>query len=49
MSPNGGKPSGDLAAAIDRDFGSYDAFVDEFSWQQLDLVLLGMALRLRRR
>ena len=32
MSPNGGgKPSGDLAAAIDRDFGSYDAFVDEFS------------------
>ena len=32
MSPNGGgKPSGNLAAAIDRDFGSYDAFVDEFS------------------
>ena len=32
MSPNGGgKPSGDLAAAIDRDFGSYETFVDEFS------------------
>ena len=32
MSPNGGgKPSGDLGAAIDRDFGSYDAFVDAFS------------------
>ena len=32
MSPNGGgQPSGDLGAAIDRDFGSYDAFKDEFS------------------
>ena len=32
MSPNGGgKPSGELAAAIDRDFGGYDALVDEFS------------------
>ena len=32
MSPNGGgKPSGDLGAAIDRVFGSYDAFKDEFS------------------
>ena len=45
MSPNGGgKPSGDLGAAIDRDFGSYDAFVDEFSLKQqlLDLVLVGL-------
>lgn len=31
MKPNGGgKPSGDLAAKIDADFGSYDAFVTEF-------------------
>ena len=31
MAPNGGgSPSGELAAAIDRDFGSYDAFVAEF-------------------
>ncbi|WP_029036444.1 superoxide dismutase [Salinimicrobium xinjiangense] len=32
MGPNGGgKPEGELASAIDRDFGSYDAFKDEFS------------------
>jgi Fe-Mn family superoxide dismutase len=32
MSPNGGgTPSGDLAAAIDKDFGSYEAFIAEFS------------------
>ena len=32
MSPNGGgQPTGDLGAAIDRDFGSYEAFKDEFS------------------
>ena len=32
MGPNGGgKPEGDLASAIDRDFGSFDAFKDEFS------------------
>jgi len=31
MSPNGGgAPSGDLAAAIDSAFGSFDAFKDEF-------------------
>ncbi len=31
MSPaGGGKPEGDLAAAIDSSFGSYDAFVTEF-------------------
>ena len=31
MSPNGGgKPSGALAEAIDRDFGSYDNFIKEF-------------------
>ncbi len=31
MSPNGGgKPSGALADAIDRDFGSFDAFVEAF-------------------
>jgi Fe-Mn family superoxide dismutase len=32
MKPNGGgKPSGDLAAAIDRDFGSFDKFKEEFT------------------
>lgn len=32
MSPNGGgNPSGDLAAAIDTAFGSFDAFKDQFS------------------
>ena len=31
LSPNGGgAPTGDLAAAIDRDFGSYDAFKEKF-------------------
>ena len=32
MSPNGGgKPTGDLANAIDKAFGSYDAFMDKFA------------------
>jgi Fe-Mn family superoxide dismutase len=32
MSPSGGgKPSGDLAAAIDSKFGSFDSFKDEFA------------------
>jgi superoxide dismutase, Fe-Mn family len=32
MKPNGGgKPAGDLAQAIDRDFGSFDKFKEEFS------------------
>ncbi|WP_438962915.1 superoxide dismutase [Nonlabens sp.] len=32
MSPNGGgKPTGDLAAAIDKAFGSYEAFQDKFA------------------
>ena len=32
MTPNGGgKPSGDLATAIDKKFGSFDAFKDAFS------------------
>ncbi|THH39826.1 superoxide dismutase [Neolewinella litorea] len=32
MSPNGGgKPSGELASAIDKAFGSYDAFKEKFS------------------
>jgi len=32
MSPNGGgAPSGDLAAAIDSSFGSYDAFREQFT------------------
>jgi len=32
LSPDGGgKPAGDLAAAIDKSFGSFDTFKDEFS------------------
>jgi Fe-Mn family superoxide dismutase len=32
MSPNGGgKPAGDLLALIERDFGSYDVFKEQFS------------------
>lgn len=32
MAPNGGgKPSGELAAAIDRDFGSFEVFKEKFS------------------
>lgn len=31
LSPNGGKPSGDLAARIDSDLGGYDKFVEDFS------------------
>ena len=32
MKPSGGgKPTGDLAAAIDRDFGSFDKFKEEFT------------------
>lgn len=32
MSPDGGgKPNGDLAAAIDKEFGSFDSFKDAFS------------------
>ena len=32
MTPNGGgKPTGAVAEAIDRDFGSYDKFAEEFS------------------
>ena len=32
IGPNGsGKPSGDLAAAIDKDFGSFDAFKEKFA------------------
>ena len=32
MKPDGGgKPAGDLASAIDRDFGSFDKFKEEFS------------------
>ena len=32
LSPDGGgKPNGDLAAAIEKDFGSYDAFAEKFA------------------
>jgi superoxide dismutase, Fe-Mn family len=32
MSPNGGgKPTGDIASRIEKDFGGYDAFVEKFS------------------
>jgi Fe-Mn family superoxide dismutase len=31
LSPSGGRPSGALASQIDKDFGSYERFVDELS------------------
>ncbi|OGJ58333.1 superoxide dismutase [Candidatus Peribacteria bacterium RIFCSPHIGHO2_01_FULL_55_13] len=31
LSPDGGKPSGDLAKAIDQSFGSFDAMVEQFN------------------
>lgn len=31
LSPSGGSPSGDLAAAIDKEFGSLDGFKEKFS------------------
>ncbi len=31
MAPGGGAPAGDLAAAIDRDFGGFEAFKEKFS------------------
>ncbi|MEK7563480.1 MAG: superoxide dismutase [Patescibacteria group bacterium] len=31
LSPNGGKPSGDLAKVIDDSFGSFDAMVEQFN------------------
>ncbi len=31
LSPKGGKPAGPLAAAIDKSFGSFDAFKTQFS------------------
>ncbi len=31
MSPNGGAPTGDLAAAINRDFGSFDGLKEKFN------------------
>ena len=38
LSPDGGdKPTGDLAAAIDDQFGSFDAFRDQFSANALDI------------
>lgn len=45
MSPNGGgKPTGELAEAIDRDFGSFEEFKAQFAKAgatRLDLVGLG--------
>lgn len=38
MSPRGGgEPSGELAAVITKKYGSYQAFVDEFTTKSLDL------------
>jgi Fe-Mn family superoxide dismutase len=38
MSPDGGdKPTGELAAALDEQFGSFDAFRDQFSANALDV------------
>ena len=44
MSPSGGgQPTGDLAAAIDRDFGGYDAFKKQFSGAATNLFGAGWA------
>jgi Fe-Mn family superoxide dismutase len=47
MAPNtGGKPIDTLAAAISKDFGSYENFVTTLKVKQLNsLVLLGLAGR----
>ncbi len=48
LSPNGGgAPDGDLGAAIDRDFGSFDAFKDEFSTKAVTLFGSGWAWLVR--
>jgi hypothetical protein len=51
MAPNaGGKPEGDLAAAIDTAFGSFDAFKEKFAAAGATLrQRLGLALRAQRR
>ncbi len=48
LSPNGGgAPAGDLATAIDRDFGSLDAFREEFSTKAVTLFGSGWAWLVR--
>ncbi len=48
LSPNGGgKPAGDLAAAIDGAFGSYDAFKEKFTQAALTLFGSGWAWLVR--
>jgi Fe-Mn family superoxide dismutase len=48
LSPNGGgAPAGDLATAIDRDFGSLDAFKEEFSTKAVTLFGSGWAWLVR--
>ncbi|MDO5076696.1 superoxide dismutase [Corynebacterium sp.] len=44
LSPNGGEPTGDLAAAIERDFGSFDAFKAHFNAAALGLQGSGWAV-----
>lgn len=45
LSPNGGgEPEGDLAKAIERDFGSFDKFKDQFSSAALGLQGSGWAV-----
>lgn len=45
LGPNGGgQPTGDLAAAIDRDFGSFDAFKEHFAAAALGLQGSGWAV-----
>jgi Fe-Mn family superoxide dismutase len=49
LSPNGGgAPTGELAAAIDKAFGSFDAFKDEFSKKAVTLFGSGWAWLVRR-
>ena len=49
LSPTGGgAPSGELGAAIDKTFGSYDAFKEEFTKKALTLFGSGWAWLVRR-
>ena len=50
MKPNGGgQPTGDLAAAITRDFGSFEKFKEEFATAGDDAVRLRLGVARARR
>lgn len=43
LAPGGARPSGELAAAIDRDFGSYDAFAEKLVTEAVNHFASGWA------